>query len=199
MKIKSMFLIVSLVLSGLLVFMPTSTVEAVGVTVSLSPTIINVNPPGTQKVDILISGVPTGEGNGLSVWELKVTWDPFVIKATKADITEGTFLSSVGATTFLVYVSLSGQYAMISSALNDPTKEASGAGTLASITFTILDSGESTIDLSDVQLWKKDMSILDPKMVDAYYYSSVPKNKYTVTPPNPFPNQTTTFDATGSY
>lgn len=92
-------------------------------------------------------------------WQFKLTWDPSVLNIT--NITEGAFLSQGIYNTSLadghaIVINYTEGWVLVGNTLledpENPPTLASGSGTLASINFTVLDSGSSTLHLDDTAL-----------------------------------------------
>jgi len=114
--------------------------------VSVVPSAQTVNPGDSFDVDISID-TPVG----VYAFDMLFLFDPSIINATSA--VEGGFLKSDGATTYPV-ISIDNTQGEISIASTrfGVTSDVTGAGNLATITFTALDIGTSNLTLADVTL-----------------------------------------------
>lgn len=115
-------------------------------TISVEPdkTIVG-SPEKIFTIDINITDAPD-----TWAWQFNLTWDPSVLNIT--NITEGTFLSQGGDTYLVNNTNYTEGWAFIGNTLLDPALPVSGDGTLASINFTVLDLGSSTLHLEDTAL-----------------------------------------------
>ena len=138
-------------------------------------------PAETFTVDVKIANV-----RGLWAYEFKLKWEPDLLDVTS--VTEGPFLNAEGTyNTFFVPkiwnepdpMGLSGYIYIACTLMGEPrTAEASGNGTLATVEFRVLKTGNCTLDLYDTMLL--DYDLLDmPHTTEDGYYSSVPD----ITPP----------------
>ena len=88
-------------------------------------------------------------GTDVYAFDFRLNYDPSIIEATA--IFEGSYLSSVGPTTVLAMESNSTGFVRFAVTLNAPPG-ANGNGTLATVTFHVLDMGASLLTLGDASL-----------------------------------------------
>jgi hypothetical protein len=87
-------------------------------------------------------------------WKVNVTWDNSMLQLAPANnVTEGPFLSSNGAsaTLFLEAPPTPGNIPELSSTLLE-NSSVTGSGALATISFTVLNYGNTTINITDTRL-----------------------------------------------
>jgi len=121
-----------------------------------------INPGDTFSVDVTVVDVV-----GLNAMEFKLSYDPFVLKAT--GVQKGPFLSTAGPTLFLYVISVFGDYVQAGDALFTPTW-VDGSGVLATITFKAIGAGSSALHfdystLVDVNLAPIDHATFDGSVV----------------------------------
>lgn len=98
-------------------------------------------------IPVLIVGA-----SNLNSWQFDISYDPLLFRVNS--VTEGTFLSSFGATLFTpgVIDNNTGLLSLVADAYVDLPPDPSGAGVLANIEFTALGIGQSAVTLSNVFL-----------------------------------------------
>jgi len=135
------------IMAASFIFMP-SLVFA-DATVQVTPSITNVNVGTVFNVNVTISGV-----SNLYAWEFRVYFLNAIINCTAT--TEGSFLSSVGSTVFLLNITnnFNSTYGRVLAActLLGAGKSASGSGVLATLTFNATSNGSSNLDLQETKL-----------------------------------------------
>jgi PKD repeat protein len=80
-----------------------------------------------------------------------------------------------------------------------PKAERSGKGTLMTIRFLVLSSGNATLDLSETGLSTDSIPFLEPSAEDGYFYTKKPVANFTYSPDPAIANITVTFNASSSY
>jgi hypothetical protein len=128
-------------------------------TLSLKPTIINGRPPTTNEtlghvIDLnktFTVSLYVHDVKNLWGWVVTLNWNPTILNFT--NMTEGSFLDSVGSTLFLYPTPGSGSLTQITDELLEDTS-VNGNGTLATINFKVLAYGQSNITLSDTLLYQ---------------------------------------------
>ena len=143
-------------------------------------TTVYVDPPegtapigDTYTIDINIDAV-----EGLSSWEVKLTWDSTILYTDYSMITEGDFLSQGGAYMTFFAVSLTPEppappsQAIIGCMLLEPITT-SGSGTLATVTFTVTSEGETPLDLFDTSLFDIDLNPIPHTAEDGHFNNIV--------------------------
>jgi len=101
-------------------------------------------------VDIKIAGVID---NDIYTWGLRLSWDAIMLKYVS--VAEGPYLAEVAPEgTFFIEGELppAANYKDFACSILGPYAGASGDGTLATVTFEVLDIGTTTIHISEVQL-----------------------------------------------
>ena len=127
---------------------PTPTIAALAIS---PPSIINSSlvPPSTFSVDVTIS-----DATDLNRWSMNIYYNNTMLSVASA--VEGSFMSSVATTTFASnttqdYNATNGQLTL-SDNFTSTSVGASGAGTLATITFQVLANGSTPIVMADIQM-----------------------------------------------
>jgi hypothetical protein len=127
---------------------------------SFADAILSIQPPSTSvaagntfAVDVNIANV-----SDLYAFQLDVGFTPGILSATS--VTEGSFLSSVGTTSFLVGTidNTAGTITFNADTLIGPIAGVTGSGTLAILDFTALAAGTSPIDIANVTLLDSSIS-----------------------------------------
>jgi len=115
-------------------------------TIYLDPTTINQTYQVTQ---IFVVSLNVTESNKLRTWQTQVSFNSSHLQCI--DVVEGEFFQNAGEATFNVGVidNTSGSIGPVNSTLLQIGQGASGSGRLASIYFTVLQSGRSEIVLSE--------------------------------------------------
>ena len=132
--------------------------------------VYNITEPGqTFEVNITISDV-----SGMTGWAVDLTWDPYIIKVTTIDenglepvagkgtyynIYEGPFLKSVRSTLWLVMTinNKEGKITGLTAGYSEVAGEtASGSGLLATINFTSVRVGTTTIEIGPKSIVQDD-------------------------------------------
>jgi PKD repeat protein len=80
-----------------------------------------------------------------------------------------------------------------------PKVERSGGGTLMTIRFLVLSSGNATLDLSETRLLNSLGSLIEHSVEDGYFYTKKPVANFTYSPLPAIVNITVTFNASLSY
>jgi PKD repeat protein len=172
--------------------------------VAVEPSLIGANPGQYFTINVTVSDV-----TDLYSWGFKLKWSLGLLEVDAENITEGPFLKQ-GGTTALVRKNYT-NYIDVGCTLLGSILGVNGSGTLASVTFKVLETGSATLDLYDVSLidstgvqvigdWKYKDS---PD--DGYFSTTLPVARFTYTPhPAQYPwrpivNETITFNATESY
>ena len=122
--------------------------------------IYSVTPGQTIEVEITISNVCD-----LSGWAVDLAWDPYILEVTTGDpegvtpigstisynIYEGPFLKSIRPTSFLVNEvnNEHGEIRFLSAIYLEQGENPSGSGVLATINFTCIRAGTTTIEITE--------------------------------------------------
>ena len=80
-----------------------------------------------------------------------------------------------------------------------PIAERSGKGTLMTIRFKVLSSGNATLDLSETRLSDSNRNLIEHSVEDGYFYTKKPVANFTYLPDPAIVNITVTFNASLSY
>jgi len=124
---------------------------------------LTVKPAGQNfTVDIRTSGV-----SDLYGWELKLSWNNTLLDTL--NVTEGTFLQGGGHTLFSPKVNSTDGHILADCTLLGNIKGVSGAGTLATIQFTVKDNGECSLHLYDVTLLNSAEQSIVPTLTDGRF------------------------------
>lgn len=154
-------------------------------------------------ISINITGVTTP---GVAAWEVKLNYNTEVLSTNTGLIDEGDFLKSAGNTQFseVAFPSI----LQFGAFLTQPGS-ASGSGSLATIQFQVLATGQSTLHLYDTLLLDENGDPISHSTEDGLFYTASPKADFIYfpypeswggrTPPpyrNPVVGETITFNAT---
>lgn len=167
-------------------------------TLAADPAINKANPGQYFTINVTIANV-----SNLFSWQVRLQWSPNLLQANSKNITEGPFLKQGGFTLFAKAVFLN--YIDIACTLVGAVPGVSGSGTLAAVTFKVLEPGSTTLDLSNTKLLDAHMQEIPYTAQDCLLYTTLPVAKYTFAPhPTEYPghpivNETVTFNATESY
>ena len=112
---------------------------------SVQPSTTTANTGELFSVNIDVSGV-----TDLYAFQFDVTFDPNILGFSS--ITEGSFLTGGGTTSFIPGTDVDGTLSFTADTLVGPVTGTSGDGTLATLSFWALSPGSSPIDLSNVIL-----------------------------------------------
>ena len=116
-------------------------------TLVIEPTSSTTTAGGALSVAVQVTGVPD-----LYAYQFDVSFDPAVLSTTS--VSEGGFLSSGGSTFFVpgMIDNVSGTVTLTAGSLEGPVPGVSGSGTLATILFTGVGFGASSVTFSNVVL-----------------------------------------------
>ena len=158
----------------------------------IDPSTSVANPGESFSIDVRIA-----DASGVAAWEVSLGFDPEILSTNTAMITEGTFLSSFGLTSF------SKSYDPFTGAtfgaffLEDVT--ASGDGILATVQIEVVGTGQSALDLYGTSLLDSDLIPIAHSVEDGEFYTDYPRAVFTYEPAEPIVGQEVSFDASGSY
>lgn len=146
----------------------------------------------------------------LFAWQFQLSWNSTVLKFI--DVTEGPVLAAQPEGTFYVedtnQTKRLGSIAAFATTLGDyGGVSLVSPGTLAYITFEVKEFGETTFHLYDTLLLDSQFhgqpepeNYISHTTADGYFINvGVPEAVFTYSPSFPVVNETTTFDASGSY
>ncbi|MFW6117614.1 MAG: CARDB domain-containing protein [Thermoproteota archaeon] len=147
------------------------TLSILGIAIVSQSGIFYLSAGGSSKPALHVKPVNMAVGNGqtftvsvdvtdvsdLNKWDMKISWDPSVIELDPTNVNaveEGSFLRSVGVTNFEVssYQQGSGVLSTIRCNLLQ-ARGASGSGTLFKVHFKAVSGGETSITISDSNLY----------------------------------------------
>lgn len=174
-------------------------------TIRLSPDNPVADPGETFTLEVIVENAPA-----ISGWEFKVGWDLTVLQFPP-EISETTFLNyELFTTDFKIFEAMPYNYVQVGSVLKDDVTQYGldpweiqnfGNGAIATITFTVLVGGVSTITIYDVKLIDYDNAniiyTLSPFV--ASFSTAKPFIDFTWTPENPDIDEVVTFDASASH
>lgn len=180
-----------------------SVLASSGTTVAIDPQIRSANPGGSFTINVTVTNV-----TDLTSWGFRVGFPRGLLETIKENITEGPFLKLGGSTSFTAKVF--SNYIDVGCVLPGATAGVSGNGTLASATFKVRTTGNTTLDLYNVGLLDSGGLVIEDwdkkdSPDDGYFYTTMPVAGYSYAPHpidypgHPIVNETVTFNATESY
>ena len=135
-------------------------------TVYVFPETIVGMPDQKFTIEIRIEDV-----NDLYGWEFRLAWNTAVLEVL--DIEEGPFLKTGGETFFTYIINDTEGYMIVDCTLLGNVPGVSGNGSLASVHFCAVASGDSPLDLYDTILVSSLEEPISHEVIDGYYYTSV--------------------------
>lgn len=162
-------------------------------TVYVDPPAPVFNPTETFDVNIKVTGAPELVG-----FEFKLRWDITILEYPPV-ATEGDFLKSAGETDFRALGNYVEAYIHVGCHLTSTVASPpSGDGTLATLTFYVLESGISDLVLLEVKLYDYATGgqVPDVTTTDGTFQSTKPYVDFTWTPVSPELGEIATFNAT---
>jgi len=132
-------------------------------------------------------------------WEVKIKYDMAILTTDSTQIKEGSYLKTLGATTYFPEPYFGPDYVMIGGLITTSAYVAESGGPLATITYTVADTGKTTLDLYDTSLKDPAGTPISHTAVDRLFYTTYPKAIFTFEPGYPRINETIVFNATTSY
>jgi hypothetical protein len=103
----------------------------------------------------------------LHSFSLKLSYNGTTIECTS--VQEGDLLKKFGATTMSYQINNTAEYTFVSINLNDPMATANGNGTLVTLSFHVLNIGDSELHLYETQLYDAEGNSLSHKTSDGYF------------------------------
>ena len=170
-----------------------------------NPSISCENAPKEFTINVNI----TSDTTGVASWGFKLEYDSSLLYTNNTMVQEGPFLKywidpelRYIKTTFpyevkLTHVAVTGYWAEW-----DPEwpPGLTGSGTIASITFKVVGTGNCTLHLFEAKLVDNDVNEIPLDEVgDGIFYTNYPKADFTFTPDHPAKNQLINFNASTSY
>ncbi len=127
-------------------------------TVAVDPPEVKDRQPGESfTINLTVSDVVISEeppiSNGLYAWSVNVTFDPAILNVTNT--TEGPFLQQAAETVALpAVIDNTGGFVVTGAIIKPPygPQGATGSGVLATITFTVVGQGATTLELTKLKL-----------------------------------------------
>ena len=180
-------------------------------TISLDPSTVTANPGESFTIDIKI----TDAVEPVYSWGLKLGWGkPGLLECSPKDIDEGPFLNEDWMWMTFFAVSINPTYIDVGCTMLElPPAGVTGSGVLATVTFTVGDTGNATLDLYDTTLAKTvDTTLvpIDHTAIDGYFYTTHPVAQpiydppyfghfYVPEPGRPIVGESITFNASACY
>jgi hypothetical protein len=138
----------------------------------LQEIVIKITPPAIfdpskvpcEVFDINITITNAAYLHGFS---FKISYNSAVIECVVVE--EGDLLQKFGATTMMDEINNSEGYVYVSINLTDPQGQANGNGTLATLTFHVLNIGDSVLHLYETQLYDTELNPLPHLTFDGYF------------------------------
>jgi PKD repeat protein len=157
--------------------------------------------PGQDTFDI---GIMIEEVTSLSLWSLRLKWAPPALLEVTTVQDGGFFAAEYPGDKHVFGYTIKNRegYVDIFDMINvDPLKGVSGSGSLATVTFKVKEGGNSTLTITETELFDPSISPIPHATLDAYFYTEVPCVRFTFEPSlyRPAVNSTVTFDASASY
>jgi len=174
--------------------------------IGVEPSSVSSNPGETFKVNITVANV-----EDLKSFEFKLFWPeewlpPKYYLLGYETTSEGDFLGPQrypnGTERWrknIVAESEGYLHVNYSFASVVPKEKRSGNGTLVTITFLVISSGNATLHLGETVLLDSLRNSINHSAKDGYFYTTWPVAIFTHSPPKPVVNKTVTFDASASY
>jgi hypothetical protein len=158
---------VSLLIS-LVLLMPTwvNISQSTVTVVSVFPQLTGANLGQSFSIDVTVSNVVD-----LYAWEIELSWAPSLLGTIS--VTEGSFLRSGGDTFFIYSWNDTQGHTLIDCTLVGQIVGVNGSGVLATVTFFVLDLGETSLDLHDEVLLDHNEVQITCQVSDGYCYLNV--------------------------
>ena len=184
-------------------YMPAEVLAFPETVVAIDPTNSTAEPGQHFTINVAVVDV-----TDLNNWGARIKWPTGLLTTDEANVTEGPFLKQGGSTSFTKKVSAS--YVDLGCSLLG-VLDVSGSGTLATITFNVLESGNCTIELDPTRtkLFDPSFATINRTLQDGYFYTNSPVALFTYSPyydidhpegyGRPLVGETVTFNATTSY
>jgi hypothetical protein len=168
-RFEGFLIIIWLVLHIVSLFLPLSTFEFPSqtgyATVAVSPSSITGSVGQSFGVNVTVTNVT--DSSGLYGWEFRLNWTVSILNVS--NIVEGSFLKSGGGSTFFSNSFDNAKGHMIADCtLEGPVNGVTGGGILATITFHIIDAGQSTMNLYNATLVDANEIDIPCKVVGSY-------------------------------
>jgi len=166
------------------------------VSMEVKPETISSNPDKIITVNITIANV-----EDLKTFSFKLSWPPELLNYCNA--TEGDFLGPPAYPNGTIkwirnYRTVGTDYISTSYTLTAAAKR-SGSGTLLTVKFKVLSTGNATLPLSETNLRDSAGKSIDHSVKDSYFYTTKPVANFTYSPIPATANISVTFNASSSY
>jgi hypothetical protein len=164
-------------------------------TIYVNPAITETNPGETFAIAISIMDAPPNVG----AWQVSLTWN-LDLTAFPPGGYEGPYLMMRGGpTSFFNVPDVLLQKMTVAGYVLSPTLPGAASGDLAYITFDVVASGLSDIDLFDSKLLDDSGNPIPHNLVDGAFATTKPFVDFTWTPDGADVGETITFDGSASY
>jgi len=162
-------------LTVMMVGMPT-TIAQTDAVLSLDPAILPEGGGLGHPGDAYVVSVNIANASNLWAVQFKIKFAPYVSVLIASEIYEGSFLNEGGAhVTYFTYVTdaFEGSFTAIILRMGSPFVGVSGDGTLLTFKLTVVDAGESPIDILDVIMLDPDGNYLPYTAFGGFYYGTI--------------------------
>jgi len=138
---------------------------------------IYVNPPEIHNEDMLITtftiDINVQNAEDLYSYAFTLEYAPYVTVLAVSIANEGDFLKEEGIDTDFVYkIDPFHGWVKIGNSRLGQVPGVSGNGTLATVTFTVLEAGDSPLNLADVEMYDSTVQLIACDVVSGYYYGA---------------------------
>jgi hypothetical protein len=138
-----------------------NTVQSATTAVSVVPQSISANIGQSFSIDVVVS-----DAIDLYAWEIELDWTASLLGT--ANIIEGPFLRTSGSTFFVYSSNDTLGHILIDCTLLGQIVGVNGSGVLATVTFLVLDAGETPLDLHDEVLLDRYEGQIACQVTDGY-------------------------------
>lgn len=190
MKWKSLILILGLLLSVVMVSMPTKVLSTSTNEFSIVGSPIAAHVGSNVTVSVKLDNV-----SDLNAWEFVLRWNKDVLTYTNVT---WTWPTDIDITDY--YLSTVGNELRVFGGYNDPGATDSGTNVIiANVTFNVVAGGTTALNFTEHHLWTVNAEEMDSTAVDGELYTEEPYVDFFWTPSSPRANETVTFNASASY
>jgi hypothetical protein len=145
-------------------------------TISLIPDYITDLVPGDSfSVDIYIM-----DAVEVHAWELKLGYAPYMNVLVVTGVVEGDFLMGGGMTTFVSYIDHFNGFVQCGATGDADHWGVDGEGILATVVFSVVEAGDSELELYETKLLNRDQDYLDHCVEHGYYKGIVKADLYKI-------------------
>lgn len=170
----------------------------------IDPPVAQTNPTEYLTVYLMVADVVDLYG-----FQVKITWNTLLtepIEGKLAVVDEGDFLYGpdydIPTAGIAFTQDVSGGWVAFTDTIYKDLRSVStvyGPGFLAAVTFKVKYSGVSPITLFETKMWDIELNLIEHTVTNGEFYTTKPYVTFTVTPSNPLPGETTTFDSAGTF